>query len=64
MTSLFAIQTSYTLSWALYQLGRNPDQQDKLRAEVEEVVGREDTVTPTHISQMPYLRGCTKETLR
>ena len=38
--------------------------QEKLRREVQSVVGSEEIVTPSHISNMPYLRNCIKETLR
>ena len=56
--------TSQVLAWALYCMAINPEQQDKLRAEICGVVGTADVVTPEHISNMPYLKGCVKETLR
>ena len=59
------MQTAYTLAWTLYNLATHPDVQEKLRSEVLRVVGREEKmVTSTHISNMPYLRSCIKETLR
>ena len=57
-------QTAYTLAWVLYNLANNPEIQEKLHSEVQSTVGSSDTVTPTHISNMPYLRDCIKETLR
>ena len=60
----FAIQTSNTLSWALYCLAINPEVQEKLRSEVQAVVGSDELVTPEHIARMPYLHDCIKETQR
>ena len=59
-----ATQTSITLGWTLYLLANNPEVQEKLRREVQSVVGSEEIVTTSHISNMPYLRNCIKETLR
>lgn len=58
------LQTSNTLSWALYCLATNPEAQEKLRSEVMAVVGSDELVTPEHIAKMPYLHGCIKETQR
>ena len=58
------LQTSYTLAWCLYNLGRNPEVQKKLRSEVQRVVGSDEMVTPAHINHMPFLRDCFKESLR
>ena len=58
------MQTSSTLSWSLYCLATNPKVQEKLRGEVEEVVGSDDLVTPEHIAKMPYLHDCIRETQR
>ena len=52
------------MGWTLYFLARNPEVQEKLRSEVQSVVGTEEVVTPIHINKMPYLRNCFKETLR
>ncbi|XP_003384618.1 PREDICTED: cytochrome P450 27C1-like [Amphimedon queenslandica] len=56
--------TSYTLAWCLYCLGTNPDVQDRLREEVNRVVGDSTVITPHHIHHLPYLRSCFKESLR
>ena len=61
---MYFIQTSYTVGWVLYCMATNPEAQEKLRSEVQQVVGSENIVTPTHISQMSYLRSCIKETMR
>ena len=58
------LQTSYTLAWCLYNLARNPEVQEKLRSEVQSVVGSDEMVTPAHIHRMPYLRDCFKESHR
>lgn len=57
-------QTSYTLTWCLYNLAINPSAQETLRQEISSVVGKDEMITPLHINAMPYLRGCIKETLR
>ena len=48
----------------MYKLATNPDVQERLRSEVQEVVGSADIVTPDHIAKMPYLKNTIKETLR
>ena len=58
------LQSSFTQVWALYKLATNPDVQERLRSEVQEVVGSADIVTPDHIAKMPYLKDTIKETLR
>ena len=57
-------QTSYTLMWCLYCLATNPEAQEKLRSEVQQVVGDSEIVTPEHVGRMPYLRNVVKETQR
>ena len=62
---LFCIlQTANSLAWCLYAMGMNPTVQEKLRSEIQSVVGSDKVVTPAHIEQMPYLQGCLKEVLR
>ena len=48
----------------LYSLATNPEVQEKLRREVQDVVGKEEVVTPQHIQDMHYLRDTIKETMR
>ena len=52
------------MGWTLYFLAKNPEVQAKLRRQIQSVVGDDRVVTPAHISEMPYLRNCVKETLR
>ena len=63
-TLFLMVQSSLMLSWTLYNLATNPEAQERLRREVQGVVGSSDVVTPDHISKMPYLHNCVKETLR
>ena len=55
--------TALTLSWALYLLGFDQDIQDKLRAEVNQVV-KGDMATVEDVAQLKYTRMVIDETLR
>ena len=50
--------------WSLYCLATNPEVQEKLRSEVQQVVGECEIVTPEHVARMPYLRNVVKESQR
>ena len=52
------------MAGCLYSLATNPDVQEKLRREVQDVVGKEAVVTPQHVQDMHYLRDTIKETMR
>ncbi|KAM9710762.1 sterol 26-hydroxylase, mitochondrial [Menidia menidia] len=52
--------TSNTLTWALYQLSKNPRVQDKLYQEVS----TSGMSRPAEVTRMQYLRAVIKETLR
>ncbi|XP_037542222.1 sterol 26-hydroxylase, mitochondrial [Nematolebias whitei] len=56
--------TSNTLTWALYQLSRNPQIQDRLYEEVSSMVPENQIPSAAEVTQMPYLRAVIKETLR
>ncbi len=52
------------MAGCLYSLSTHPQVQEKLRREVQDVVGKEAVVTPQHIQNMHYLRDVIKETMR
>ena len=55
--------TALTLTWALYLLGRDRDAQERVRAEVEAVVGAGD-VTFAHTRELPFTQAVLDETMR
>uniref|UniRef100_A0ACD5UUB8 Uncharacterized protein n=1 Tax=Avena sativa TaxID=4498 RepID=A0ACD5UUB8_AVESA len=55
--------TMMTTEWAMYELARNREKQDRLYQEIQEVCG-DDTVTDDHLPRMPYLNAVFHETLR
>ena len=62
--------TATTLSWTIYELSKKPECVERLRAEIAEYVGVEDSDTgcrnPTYadLKSMKYLRHVINETLR
>ena len=48
----------------LYCLATNPSVLEKLKREVQDVVGNEAVVTTQHIKDMRYLKDIIKETMR
>lgn len=57
--------TSTSMTWTLLQLAQNPDIQDKVRSEVQQVLGTSTTeITPGHLDKLHYLTCVIKETLR
>ncbi|XP_046960949.1 cytochrome P450 302a1, mitochondrial [Vanessa cardui] len=57
--------TSYTTSFALYHLARNPESQNKLFEELFSLMPEKDAeVTSEILSKAVYLRSCVKESLR
>nr|AAR18407.2 ent-kaurene oxidase [Fragaria grandiflora] len=61
------IETSDTImvttEWAMYEIAKNPKQQDRLYQEIQKVCGSE-MVSEEHLSQLPYLTAVFHETLR
>ena len=55
--------TAMCLAWTLLLLARHPDQQEKVAAEIEEVVGRK-TLEPADIGRLGYLGNVFSESLR
>ena len=56
--------TSSTLTFAMHFLLKYPELQDKVRDEINEVVGSSDEITFEHIQEMKYLEKFILETLR
>lgn len=56
--------TSSTVEWAMSELLRHPDEMLKVKNELEEVIGKNEQVTESDISRLPYLRAVVKETFR
>ncbi|KAI0218407.1 Cytochrome P450 3A24 [Lamellibrachia satsuma] len=56
--------TSTTLMYLLYNLALNPDCQQRVADEVNEVMGDEDEVRYEMMREMTYLDKCLQETLR
>lgn len=55
---------SNSLTYLLYHLARNPNVQQRLYEELSAVLGDGNAVTAEHLSQMPYLKACVKESFR
>lgn len=56
--------TSSTMSFALWELAKNPEIQEKLRDEIQEVAEKMDGLSYESIQAMRYLDRCLMETLR
>jgi len=55
--------TSGLLSFAVNHLLKNPSAYAKVRAEVDDVLGK-DPIRPDHLTKLPYLTAVLRETLR
>lgn len=55
--------TSGGISFLLYYLVKNPDIWQKVREEVDEVVGQ-GRVTANHLSKLRYVTACVREAMR
>ena len=56
--------TSTTIEWLMAELLQHPEIMRKACKELEEVVGKDNTVEEFHISKLHYLDAILKETLR
>nr|ATO91437.1 putative cytochrome P450 [Fallopia multiflora] len=56
--------TSSTVEWVMAELLHNPEKLKKAQAELDEVVGKHNSLEEAHSSQLPYLQAIVKETLR
>ena len=57
-------QTANALSFAIYNLSRNVEKQERLAGEICRVLQRGQPVTAEDIISMPYLKACVKESFR
>ena len=51
------------MTWALLELGLNPEKQDRLRAELEEFANKDPSYDQL-MNGLPYLNAYTREVLR
>ena len=56
--------TSTTLLFNLYCLAKHPQLQDKVREEINTVIGDDHDVTSEHLAKLTYLKAFIKETFR
>ncbi|XP_043922188.1 1,25-dihydroxyvitamin D(3) 24-hydroxylase, mitochondrial-like [Protopterus annectens] len=56
--------TANTLLWALFNLSRNQNVQEKLNKEIQSVIPCGQGATAEMVRKMPYLKACLKESLR
>ncbi|XP_074264864.1 geraniol 8-hydroxylase-like [Silene latifolia] len=56
--------TSTTLEWAMTELVCNPQKMKKAQLELQEIVGKGNSLEECDISQLSYLQAVIKETLR
>ncbi|XP_047074129.1 ent-kaurene oxidase 2-like [Lolium rigidum] len=55
--------TLVTTEWAMYELAKNPEKQDRLYREIQDVCG-DEMVTEDHLPRLAYLNAVFHETLR
>ncbi|KAI3821104.1 hypothetical protein L1987_08661 [Smallanthus sonchifolius] len=55
--------TMVSTEWAMYELAKNPEIQDRLYRDIQSVCGS-NKITEEHLSQLPYITAIFHETLR
>lgn len=59
------LKTSIAAASTIYQLSQNPDKQQKLYEELQQILPETNSLVSASVQQqMPYLKACIKETLR
>lgn len=61
---LFSLQTSNGTIWTLYCLAQNPEAQEKIYEELSRVLPGDGEITAKHLTDIPYIKACLKETFR
>ncbi|XP_021735700.1 geraniol 8-hydroxylase-like [Chenopodium quinoa] len=56
--------TSTTLEWAMAELLHNPGKLKKAQMELQEIIGKGNSLAETDTPRLPYLQAIVKETLR
>ena len=56
--------TAETAMWALYEISKHPEVQDKLYSEIASNIRDDETIDNKVIQKVPYLRACLKEVFR
>ncbi|KAK4481804.1 hypothetical protein RD792_012715 [Penstemon davidsonii] len=56
--------TSSTIQWGMSELLRNPNSLQKLKDELDQVIGRSRNVEESDLNKLPYLQAVVKETMR
>ncbi|KAH7512092.1 hypothetical protein FEM48_Zijuj12G0053800 [Ziziphus jujuba var. spinosa] len=56
--------TSTTVEWAMTELFRNPESMQKVKEELNRVIGRKRKVEESDMDNLPYLQAVVKETMR
>jgi len=56
--------TATTLSLVVYALMNYPDTQEKLRQEIEDVIGADEKITADHLKELKYMENVLNEAMR
>ncbi|KAK9063213.1 hypothetical protein SSX86_017083 [Deinandra increscens subsp. villosa] len=56
--------TASTIEWALAELIKNKEAMSAIQKELDNEIGSTTAIKESHLSQLPYLHACVKETLR